>query len=399
MKVNFPTDLDGFLSQECPSCKQAFKVVFGEGSEEPVSFCPYCGYEGQDCWWTQEQADYAKAVAYNLTVKPELEKLSKRLNKKSKGWLKVSLSADLLGGEKSPVDVERDFNIYHFPCHRETIKAHRYEKLFCIVCGKEKDINMSESKKVFLSHKSVDKDLVIEIGETLKTLGYDPWFADEELAAGVSLDRGLLKGMQESCGVVFFITPSFKDESFLESEINHAIVLKRERGEKFAIITLLLSDEQGKVGEIPDILKGYVWKTPETDLQALRDIVKALPIFPASIDWKEGIEGVVAIPPVKSRTEDLSEEAKQILLSAAEDDRGQIFVMSSFDGNSIQTGQKSFPPRQASRREQSLWDGGLEDLLRRGLIKQDDSKGQRFSITREGYTLFDSLTNKSLIDG
>jgi hypothetical protein len=66
LEVNFPTDLDGFLSQECPSCNQPFKVLFGQGSSEPISFCPYCGFEGQDCWWTQEQVDHAAAAAFSL---------------------------------------------------------------------------------------------------------------------------------------------------------------------------------------------------------------------------------------------------------------------------------------------------------------------------------------------
>lgn len=58
MEVSFPTDSDGYLSQECPSCEQIFKVVFGEGSEEPISFCPYCGHSGRDCWYTKPQVEY-----------------------------------------------------------------------------------------------------------------------------------------------------------------------------------------------------------------------------------------------------------------------------------------------------------------------------------------------------
>ena len=386
MKISLSTDLDGFLSQECPSCKQIFKVVLDEDSEAAITFCPYCGYEGQDCWWTQEQADYMATVAFNAFIKPELNKLSKA----STGLLNIDVKHDFPSDESSPIDVERDFEVYHFPCHGETVKAYRHEKLFCIICGQEKDVKMSEAKKVFLSHKTIDKSLVIDIKEALEALGYEPWLDEDAMPAGASLDRAILQGMQESCGVVFFITSSFEDEGFLEQEINYAMGQKRNKKEKFAIITLQFSDEQGNSGEIPELLKQYVWKTPRNTLQALKEIIRALPIGPGTIDWKEDIEGVVTLPSIKSRTTELSEEAKALLLNAAEDD-GIIQIMSYLGGMTIYAGQKSFPPSPSSPREISRWEGGVDDLERHGLIKRKGSKGVRCEVTREGYETFDWL--------
>ena len=70
LQINFPTDADGYLSQECPSCEQRFKVLFGEGSEEPISFCPYCGHKGRDCWYTKDQVEYINAVATDVVLRP-----------------------------------------------------------------------------------------------------------------------------------------------------------------------------------------------------------------------------------------------------------------------------------------------------------------------------------------
>ena len=47
--------------------------------------------------------------------------------------------------------------------------------------------------------------------ETLEELGYEPWLDDDAVPAGTLRERGLLQGMQASCAVVFFVTPSFKD--------------------------------------------------------------------------------------------------------------------------------------------------------------------------------------------
>jgi hypothetical protein len=287
LEVNFPTDLDGFLSQECPSCNQPFKVLFGQGSSEPISFCPYCGFEGQDCWWTQEQVDHAAAAAFSLVVEPEIKKLQRKL-KSSSGLIKLNLEIESPGSESSPIDVEADFNVYRFPCHDETIKAYRRDELFCIICGQEKDVCMSESKKIFLSHKTIDKALVIDFKEALAAIGYDSWLDEDAMPAGTSPDRALLQGMKDSCGVVFFVTPSFKDEGFLENEINYAMQQKREKKDKFSIITLQFVDAEGNASDIPELLKQYVWKRPVTQLQALKEIVRALPIHPISIEWRDG---------------------------------------------------------------------------------------------------------------
>lgn len=257
MEINFSTDADGFLSQECPSCYQQFKIIFGEGSDDPISFCPYCGYNGQQCWWTSEQATYIESVAVN-----EL----------------LGSGSSLSQPSATLIETDDSYDILRFSCCNETIKAAKYQKLFCVICGKEIDMQINSSNKVFLSHKGVDKKKVIDFKETLKLLGYDPWIDDDAMPAGTTLERALLQGMQDSCGVVFFITPDFKDEGFLETEVNYAIQEKRKKKEKFAIIALLFQDKEGKKGEIPELLKSYVWKKPKSSLEAFREIIRALPI-------------------------------------------------------------------------------------------------------------------------
>ena len=177
-------------------------------------------------------------------------------------------------------------------------------------------MTVNDSRKVFLSHKGVDKDDVVDFKKTLELLGYDPWLDEDAMPAGTPLERGLLQGMQDSCGVVFFITPSFKDEGYLETEINYAIQEKRKKGDKFAIVALQFVDTNGNMGEIPQLLKTYVWKNPKTPLEALREIIRALPVVPGIVDWRAGIAGVITVPRIKSTSTQLSDEAKAILKAA-----------------------------------------------------------------------------------
>ena len=128
-------------------------------------------------------------------------------------------------------------------------------------------MTISDAKKVFLSHKGVDKATVIDFKETLEILGYDPWLDEDAMPAGTSVERALLQGMKDSCGVVFFITPSFKDEGFLETEVNYAIQEKRKKGDEFAIVTLQFADAHGNTGEIPELSSPMFGRNPRHHLR------------------------------------------------------------------------------------------------------------------------------------
>lgn len=140
--------------------------------------------------------------------------------------------------------------------------------------------------KIFLSHKSINKERVRNFKSTLELLGFSPWLDEEAMSAGANLERSLSKGMKDSCAAIFFITPEYKDENYLATEIDYAISRKRSDGDKFSIITLVLQDEQDEKGVVPDLLRPYVWKEPRNDLEALNEILKALPLEVGDIRFK-----------------------------------------------------------------------------------------------------------------
>lgn len=131
--------------------------------------------------------------------------------------------------------------------------------------------------KIFLSHKSIDKKLVREVKKTLNVLGFEAWLDEDDLYAGDSLERGLMKGFKDSCAAIFFVTPDFKDEEYLGSEVEYAIAEKRSKKNDFVIITLVL-EKEGILGIVPDLLSPYVYKKPSNQLQMIQEIVKALPM-------------------------------------------------------------------------------------------------------------------------
>ncbi len=145
---------------------------------------------------------------------------------------------------------------------------------------------LERQQKIFLSHKGADKPLVRRFFHTLKAFGFAPWLDEDAMAAGTELERGILQGFRDSCAAVFFITPNYKDEGYLRTEVNYAVAEKRSKDARFAIITMVLQDEAGHKGTVPELLRPFVWKEPATELEAMNEIVRALPLEPGEPRWK-----------------------------------------------------------------------------------------------------------------
>lgn len=59
--------------------------------------------------------------------------------------------------------------------------------------------------RIFLSHRTPDKELVRRYLQVLSELGFKPWFDVQDMPAGTNLDRGILQGFKESCAAVFLL--------------------------------------------------------------------------------------------------------------------------------------------------------------------------------------------------
>ncbi len=139
--------------------------------------------------------------------------------------------------------------------------------------------------RIFLSHKSVDKPIVLRYYNALKEIGYEPWLDQPDMPAGTNLERGILDGFEKSCAAVFFITENFKDENYLATEVDYAIAQKRKKGNKFSIITL----RYPKSSPIPGLLSTYIYKEVQNDLEGFAEVIRALPVELGPIRWKKDV--------------------------------------------------------------------------------------------------------------
>ncbi len=143
VEVTLNLDDDGFISQECPACGKKFKVKYGEGSDKPLSFCPYCRHNGRDCWWTEAQAEYlAQAVGHEL-LDPRMARLAKDFNRKMPSGGLVTLKMEYEPGPEAvaPEEANNGWPTVSFECCGESFKHDRStDTLCCIICGSERRV-------------------------------------------------------------------------------------------------------------------------------------------------------------------------------------------------------------------------------------------------------------------
>lgn len=249
-------------------------------------------------------------------------------------------------------------------------------------------MNESISKRIFLSHKGADKAMVIEFKEALESVGYEPWIDKDDMPPGTEIERGLREGMDKSCGVVFFITSAFEDAGFLRGEIDRALLQKREKGDRFAIVTLLFDKE---AAQVPGPLRDFVWAEPKTQLEALRAIVQALPVLPGKADWKDG----AGTPPQDSqdKTVSIPSEAAEILRAAVTD--GYLFFNDREYGShgSLAAGDRNLIPED-NHRVVAKWKDALDQLCSLGLVKKKGMQGMH-ELTEAGYKAAEELASHS----
>lgn len=82
IKVNLPSDEQGFIGRECSKCHKYFKVKSGTGLSTSICQCPYCGYIGDyNEFFTKDQIEYVKSVAsrevIGRIIEPEIRKLER----------------------------------------------------------------------------------------------------------------------------------------------------------------------------------------------------------------------------------------------------------------------------------------------------------------------------------
>lgn len=136
--------------------------------------------------------------------------------------------------------------------------------------------------RIFLSHRSADKEIVRPFYNLLKSLGFEPWLDEKEIKAGSTIHREISSGFDSACAVVFFVTSSFEDERWIGREIDHAVSREIEHSDRFSVIALVFGD-----ATVPRALRDKRWVDVKNHVDAVREVVEALPVELGPARWRK----------------------------------------------------------------------------------------------------------------
>ncbi len=140
IKIDIPSDNDGFVLLQCPLCGAFFKVKADDYEDEGVLelYCPECGLCA-DSYFTEDVIKLAMAMAKNLAVdliNNEMKKFERSF--KGKG---ISFKADKSAKREyeQPIYATIDaLDIKYFECCKKEAKIKPLLKIcgyYCPFCG------------------------------------------------------------------------------------------------------------------------------------------------------------------------------------------------------------------------------------------------------------------------
>jgi hypothetical protein len=137
-------------------------------------------------------------------------------------------------------------------------------------------VSHHKPRKIFLSYSGRDRERVRKYAEILKLAGFDPWFDRHEINMGVPAERALVEAIRSACAAVFFVTPHFVDERYIQLEIDCAVHENVEKEPHYLIIPLVLKSGNEEV-QVPVPLVRYNPMSMGDDLEAMAGLLRALP--------------------------------------------------------------------------------------------------------------------------
>lgn len=165
MKVQFPTDEDGYTGRECPECERFFQLVFGTGIQESIPcYCPYCGHRAaQQDFLTPNQLRLVRSHVARYAV-DEIHNALKGLEfdiKPPRGGFGIGLSLKVKRPRRIPLHRYQEPALETpVECSQCTLKYKVYGLYgHCPDCGRHNALQIFET----------DLDLVLRMLEAART--------------------------------------------------------------------------------------------------------------------------------------------------------------------------------------------------------------------------------------
>ena len=241
--------------------------------------------------------------------------------------------------------------------------------------------------------------------------GIQHWISSEDIAKGKRWFDELTGQLSKTPAILVFVTPGNVRSPWLFFEVG-SIAAKIDGS---TVFPYLIGVDGKYVKDTPlgqfqwtEATKADTWKLIRS-INKLLDIVHNETLLEGNFDnhWprlKGEIDKVLeSTTPImddireveRSMEEQLSEEAKQLLIGTSFDKYGRLGSTEGLDGRSIQTSSEEFLKEGSSHRVEVIWMAALNQLVEFALLKSLENSDQFFEITQKGYDLADLIKSRT----
>ena len=267
----------------------------------------------------------------------------------------------------------------------------------------EQHARSSTSMSIFISHSSNDVEiaaLLVELlrkalhlsSEDIRCTSVDGY----RMQAGATINERLRAEVHDAELLIGLITPHSLASAYVIFELGARLgagtpmipllafgVTPEHLEGPLAGITALDSQDDGQVYQLLEDAAGYLQLSLDRPSSYAAEVGALV---------KLSSEETTNMQQQASRPlhQQLSEEAKELLLQAAKSNAGKILRVRNRDSLVIQAGGKSFA-EMGDKRSEARWNRALEELEQNGLIEALSNKRAVFQLTHDGFAMADTL--------
>lgn len=140
MKIEIPTDNDGFLLLQCPLCGEYFKITPSDYEDDGVLeiFCPNCGLVDEN-YLTEDVVKLAMVMTHNVGIDLVYDEMKKWERKFNGGLVSFKVGKKPAHEYENPIHATIEaLMITHFRCCEKSAKIKPVLKIsgcYCPFCG------------------------------------------------------------------------------------------------------------------------------------------------------------------------------------------------------------------------------------------------------------------------
>lgn len=133
------------------------------------------------------------------------------------------------------------------------IFASAYAAIFSVYISRRLDQKRMR-QRIFIIYSHKDKEKAQELSEELRSLGFNPWFDQQELLPGQKWQEAIKQAIEDSAIALYLVSKNTeKSKGFINNEMKAAMQVLRARNDTYSPVIPVLLEESALPEELTNV--------------------------------------------------------------------------------------------------------------------------------------------------